>query len=403
MASAIPYPYPSTPCCRSRSRYADVRELPLTGEMECRCVVVTYRRGAEGMSLRWVLFGETALRPTPKYDALHIRAIVNHAHHDARCFSMRRLEAAPSKGNTMSTVTTAETLRDPQDPADDPADKDQAKKERAALNKVKLRSFTATPTSVHAFGKSTLQWDVSIPPSGDPLIQIGVFLDDVAVSATGSTTVSPSVTKTFHLAAAGELVKRELGTVQVAVDFGTCQVQDLAAGVLGALMKTQIDNTFSGSPDLKLKDGGATVALGNFSVNISIPLEIEVPDWFNADMDIALKFSLFAADRDPGPGVNVRVLASLDDASVDVSWSILSHLLSLGCTGVVQEALSKQAEVFLNNLMGPGMADQLRLAVQSDVDTRLAALNANHPPHPFRLHSMTVSDVGISYRFCPAP
>jgi hypothetical protein len=99
----------------------------------------------------------------------------------------------------------------------------------------------------------------------------------------------------------------------------------------------------------------------------------------------------------------MRVVATLDNVSVDVSWSLLSHLLSLGCTAVISAALQKQAEVFLGNLMGPTMAQQLADAIQGDVDRRLAILNGPHPPHPFRLHSMAVSANGISYRFCPAP
>src|SRR4029450_1520080 len=103
-------------------------------------------------------------------------------------------------------------------------------------------------------------------------------------------------------------------------------------------------------------------------------------------MDISLKFRLFASDR---------VRAILNTVSVDVSWTILEHLASLGCTGVVQAALEKQAEVFLKNLMGASMAAQLAGAVQSDVNARLTNLNASHPPHPFRRHSMEVSEVGI--------
>jgi hypothetical protein len=284
----------------------------------------------------------------------------------------------------------------------DPADTAQAKKEREALKKVKFHSFTATPPSIGPFHTSTLQWNVTVPPSNDPVISIGVFLDDTEVSPTGSTTVSPTFTKTYRLTAAGEFASRLLGQTQVTVDFGACQTQELAAGVLSQIVKTQIETMFAGSREMKLKQGGATVTLDNFKLAIAIPLEIEVPDWFNADMDVLLTFSLFAKPK-PKPALDMEVVSILDDVSVDVSWSLLSHLFSLGCTAVVQAALQKQAEVFLRDLMGATMAQQLADAIQLDVDTRLGVLNAPHPPHPFRLHSMAVSANGISYRFCPAP
>ena len=156
---------------------------------------------------------------------------------------------------------------------------------------------------------------------------------------------------------------------------------------------------FTGSSEITLKPGGSTVTLDTFKVAIAIPLEINVPDWFDADMDVDLSFNLFGRPTSVG---DVRAFASIDNVSVDVSWSLLSHVLSLGCTGVVQAALQKQAEVFLHNFMGATIAQQLAAAVQADVSKRLAALNASHPPHPFRLQSMAVSGLGISYRFCPS-
>src|SRR4029453_16512247 len=95
-----------------------------------------------------------------------------------------------------STIT--KPTQEPRLPPGGPIDEEQAKKEREALKKVKLRSFTATPPSIAAFGQSTLQWDVTVPPSGDPLIDIAVYLDDEGVSPTGSRKVAPNFTRTFE-------------------------------------------------------------------------------------------------------------------------------------------------------------------------------------------------------------
>jgi hypothetical protein len=156
---------------------------------------------------------------------------------------------------------------------------------------VKLHSFTASPPTIQAFGKSTLQWSVTGPPPDDPLITIEVRLEDVGVSPNGSTTVAPSSTKTFHLTAGGDFASRLLGTVQVIVDFGVCQVQDLPAGVFSALAKQPIDDMFavaSGSwggqrPSrgdyvmVTRATDGATAAAGGLMLPSLLRLQREIP------------------------------------------------------------------------------------------------------------------------------
>jgi hypothetical protein len=38
-----------------------------------------------------------------------------------------------------------------------------------------------------------------------------------------------------------------------------------------------------------------------------------------------------------------------------------------------------------------------------EVDRELVLLNADNPLLPFHLHSMRVSDLALTFRFCPAP
>jgi hypothetical protein len=275
----------------------------------------------------------------------------------------------------------------------DPIDPIEAKKEREALKKVKLRSFTATPPSIEALAASTLQWSVTGIPPDDLTVNLGVFLEDEEVAPTGSKTVSPGFTRTFHLNAKGSVANKSLGTTQVKVNFGACLDDELVPSLVTRKVKETIDAQVAGSRKVKPR-GGSTVQLADFSVNVSIPLEIEVRGWFNADMDVSLRFSLFASSE--------RVRSELTNASVDVSWTFLEHLAGLGITGIVQSAMQKLAEA-LFDLMGSLLADQLAGFIQEHVDTKLADLNAGNPPHPFHLHSMHVSELGLTFRFCPEP
>ena len=61
----------------------------------------------------------------------------------------------------MSPICSGSTITKPKQKLPmpgEPVNEEQAKKERKALKKVKLRSFTATPPSIAAFGQSTLQF-----------------------------------------------------------------------------------------------------------------------------------------------------------------------------------------------------------------------------------------------------
>jgi hypothetical protein len=270
---------------------------------------------------------------------------------------------------------------------------DEGAKERKALKKVKLHSFTANPLSIEALGTSKLQWQVTGIPPDDPTVILGVSLDDEEVAPTGSKEVSPSFTRTFHLNAKGSVVDQPLGTAQVEVDFGACQEREVLPVAIQGRIEDEIDAQLAGSRKVKPK-GGSKARLGDFRLDVTIPLEIEVRNWFNADMDVSLRFGLFASSE--------RVRSDLREVSADVSWTLLEHLAGLGLTGIIQSALQQLAEAFLD-LVGDLLADRLASLVQNEVNRELAQLNADNPPVPFHLHSMGVSDLGLAFRFCPAP
>jgi len=141
------------------------------------------------------------------------------------------------------------------------------------------------------------------------------------------------------------------------------------------------------------------VTFGDFSINIFIPLSISIPNWFDATMDVTMKFTLFETF---GPFFPLgKVQCGLSDVSVDVSWGLLSHVLSFGCTGIVQAALEIEAKAFLE-MIGSQLAIQAANAFEVEQQQRISFLNANDPQHRhFKQHSMRVSAAGVSFVSCP--
>jgi hypothetical protein len=276
-------------------------------------------------------------------------------------------------------------------PRPDASALEEKKKENAVLAQVKLHSLTASPRSIPVFGKSTVSWNVTLPPAG-PAVPVAMFLEGQSVASVGSRQVSPSFSKTFHLEAKGDLVARALGQTTVAVDPGTCHTLYISPDLVQAVVKSQLNTLLGGNSQITLRGDGTAVKLGHFGLTASVPLQISVPNWFDAKMDVSLKFSLFASDH---------VLAFIDNISVDVSWSIREHLASLGCTGVVQAALEIEATAFLQDLIGNKLAIELASSFQIQLNNEIAALHASHPGQHFKMHSMGVTEQGVSFQICP--
>src|SRR2546421_4645452 len=164
-----------------------------------------------------------------------------------------------------------------------PVDPNVVKKEQAALKKVTLKSFTANPRTVKTFGSTTLSWNVTVPESE---FDIFVKLNDEVVAPTGSKAQALLQTTSFRLSASTENAGRLLRTVSVTVDASECKAKLLDAFVITQLIKTTFDQRFRGSSKLKLRDGGTEVTLSDGTISIGVRLEIEVPNWFNANMNI---------------------------------------------------------------------------------------------------------------------
>jgi hypothetical protein len=153
-----------------------------------------------------------------------------------------------------------------------------------------LLSLNATPAAITPFQQSEIEWRVQIPSSVDPNLLIEFTLDNEAVAEDGSRLVSPRFTHTYVLKAKGTFAERELGRTTVTVNPGAC---DVFPSVLGAtLIQDRLTDQLSGSTQMSVRETGVSVAFGAFSLSVSIPLEVEVPHWFNANMDVTMRYGI---------------------------------------------------------------------------------------------------------------
>jgi hypothetical protein len=273
-------------------------------------------------------------------------------------------------------------------PRVDPTEK---KNEQAALKRVVTHSFTANPPSVKTFGTTVISWNVTVP---DSPVDITVKLNGQLVAPVGSKKFPLSQTTSFTLSAVTEHTGKQLGKLTVRVDAADCKTNQLAdAFLISKLIETQVRAQLSGSSDVKLRGDGLGVTLGDQTISIGVPLEIEVPSWFNADMTIDIQLS-----RPFGP----KDTLSLKSLSVDVHWTFFEHLFSLGCTGLVQAGMEQLAQVFLTHIVKTEILPVMEKTFDDKAAEALRSLQAADPQRrEYAITLVTLSPDGLTITACP--
>src|SRR5687768_7682539 len=158
-----------------------------------------------------------------------------------------------------------------------PVDPKLVKEERAALNKVLVKSFGASPRSVPTFGSTTVSWSATVPGGA---VDIELTLNDASVPLTGSKSFSLVQARTFKLMAKTEHAGRQLRSITVTVDSSACQTKVLEAFVVTQVLKRELNERFGGSGKVKLKEP-PEVVLSDGTISMAIRSTINVPDWFD--------------------------------------------------------------------------------------------------------------------------
>ncbi len=270
------------------------------------------------------------------------------------------------------------------------------KKEREALKTVVLHTFVVSPLTVKTFGTVTASWNVTVPTN--TAFDMFVELNGKAVPSTGSQTFTVNQQTVFELATAisdDPTVARILKQVTIHLDTSECRSQSFPASVVTVPLKQQFDDVFGGTSQFTLKDGGTSVTAGDAgAVNIDVPLSINVPDWFDADMNVVIQLTITGASQ---------VFVAAPVVNPQVSWSFLSNLLSLACTSFIGDGMTQISKVFLEEIVDQQLRPAITQMLVDQIDMFTNSLQAADSQHrTYVMTSLTFSNAtGLVITACP--
>ena len=266
--------------------------------------------------------------------------------------------------------------------------------ELAATPGVIVRSFSVTPEAVETGGACTVAWKISVPDNG---VNYDLKLNGQIIGMFGQKVFS-NLTQTtdFLLSASTETEELLLRRLRVRVDTPECQwATPIDAFVITQQLKAEFDRRFSGNSNFSLRGTGTVVTLDLDTISIAVPVTIHVEDWFNADMDVAIKMSVVG-----GGGFPVNVLSR--GVSLEVSWTFLEHLPSLGCTTFVESGMSQLGQVLMANIVNAELVPQVAKGFNDKVKKVLDDVQALDPQHrTYVLTFFELSADGVRFKVCP--
>ena len=229
------------------------------------------------------------------------------------------------------------------------------------LQAVELQSFTLSPETIEPFDESHLSWVVTGPPN-----KFSVQLNGANVSPSGSATVNPVFSKQYDLIAKALGSAKFLGRVTLNVDHDSCVKDTISQATIQAFIQSEVDKMILQDSEISLRNP-VTVKLDEGRMDISLQFYIDINNFFNADLDVKLKFRIgLAPDR--------RVRAQLIDVDSDAKFSVVEHILSLGSASAFQAMIQEMATAFIESLMGPELERKISGGIQDYIDNFLKNL-----------------------------
>jgi hypothetical protein len=275
----------------------------------------------------------------------------------------------------------------------------QKEQQWEALGFIRVVSFTANPPSVPPFANTTISWQLQIPTNINFPLQFLVN-GDTFHGNQGSTNVQVVENGQFGLTAKTPLVERVIGSVTVNVDASTCVSETIDPTTFGNVVKGQIEAAFPASNQFSFRGDGPVVTPGNGTVTVDIPLNIDVPDWFDAEADFTVQLNVGPTGSQTGLKIDV----ALANVNVDINWSLFGEILSLGCEHFIETAMQKVAEAFVTQIVVTQSIPNCKDALDNLVGNTAAAAKVSDPQHrDFVLTSFVLTADGLSYTVCPKP
>lgn len=277
----------------------------------------------------------------------------------------------------------------------DPPDPDSLR-QKQLLDEAMLRSISVSPNPAPPFGRVEVEWDVKMPVTVLPSVKVELHLhvgtQDSIVGAKGSLTTEPKDETVFVLFLRTPLATRQLAAVPLTMDFAACKAPEIPSSLFHSALPGQASSLFPPGGEVMLRDDGLKLDIGIDSFVLEIPLEIEVPNWFNANVDLTLGFSVSG-------GAN-KVIVSYGFGKSKVGFGWLSGILSIGISAAVAFALEKMSDAYLDAIVGSAIGERLARVLTEPLREILESLNEDNP-NPFKLQGVSLDQDRIKYRLCP--
>jgi hypothetical protein len=117
------------------------------------------------------------------------------------------------------------------------------------------------------------------------------------IDSKGNKVVAPFGDTTYAVSLRTPLASRQLGTLDLGVDFGSCTSVDTAAAVFTAAVTSEANKAFPAGGQVALRGNGSSVDIGFNSFVVDIPLTASVPNWFDADVERVARVQCVVAQR----------------------------------------------------------------------------------------------------------
>ncbi|WP_035356910.1 hypothetical protein [Edaphobacter aggregans] len=266
----------------------------------------------------------------------------------------------------------------------------------AALQDIQIRKFSVEPRAILIGGGCVVSWHVVFAENVDAELHLnGAF-----VTTIGTKHFQPTQSTIFKLSAVfPDGTERGLTSTTVRVDPVDCQNRSIGSGLITNPFKQEFDRRFSVPGKVTLRDNGSIVSLGDNRINIAVPVEINVPDWFDANLDLAIELSV----RHISTTGNSPLSVAVHNVNFEVDWSFLENLASLGCGHLVELGMSQLGQVLMENMIGTELAPRVTGELNKIANAQRDLVRQQDPqqrPHQFT--SVAISPDGLNFRLCPA-
>jgi hypothetical protein len=288
-------------------------------------------------------------------------------------------------------------------PTPPPLDPDTIK-QYEMLQEAALNSFAADLSPAKPFADNTLRWDITMPttvlPGVHPVVRLDVavtdgptgYVDDLP--PVGSRPATQRAATAYALSLVAPKASRQLGSLTIDLDLSDCRTFALNPFVVTKPVEDQLEAGFPDGGQITFRSP-PVVAVHSEAVTVDLALHIDGPAFYNPDANISVAWDLSAR----GPAWNDQATAdarvhcaiSVASTSIDVGWA--DSILSAGVENAVAAAVEGVSDGYLNQLVGPLIAQDIREQVEAIVDTQR--------PSDWVFHHLDVTPDDLTFWFCP--